>query len=71
MGVGYAYRILSNNEHVHNLGVCQINVSSSVMQAVCPGQGCYALTRLFSRFHKGRHLSCSPDGAFKVKGSLL
>ena len=43
---------LAYNEHVHNnLGVCQTNTSLSMMLAARPGQGCFALIRLFSRFH--------------------
>ena len=47
---------LAYNEHVHNnLGVCQ-NTSLLKVLAVRLGQGCYALTCLFSR---GRRLFCT------------
>ena len=62
--VGYVHRRLINT-----MRICTIWTIVTMIQAACPGQGCYALMRLFLKFHKVRCLSCSTDGAFKVKGS--
>ena len=43
---------LEYNEHVHNLGVCQTNTSSQMMQTVCLGQSC-KLRRAYSQDFTG------------------
>ena len=77
VGVGYVHGRLSNTMSMCTTGRVHVPDMSSVItmhdaySVECPGQGCYALMRLFSRFHLSCCLSCCADGPFKVKGSSL
>ena len=71
VAVGYVHRRCSNTLSTCTIWECaSLTHHQQMVQKVCLGQGCIALTPLFSRFHYGCRLSCGTDSHFKTKGSF-